>query len=53
MVKKAHGIRLPHESNLLLSILFKAFEQIDPRIARHFNVLIALLVKLEAKTYWK
>ena len=46
IVKKEIDERKPFESNLLLSILFKVFDLVDPRIARCFSVLNALLSKL-------
>ena len=53
MIKKEHGTRLPIESNLLLSVLFRMFEKVDPRIARHFKVLNHLIGKVEARTFFK
>ena len=47
-VTKAANHRQPLEQNLVLSILFKAFRAIDQRIAKNFNVLATLVMKLRA-----
>ena len=47
VVKKIPNYRLPVEQNLLVSILYKAFVKVDPRVAKRFAVLATLANKLK------